>query len=942
MISLINHLALLNGNEDFLIQTISQAMCGHLVSGNYNFVYPFKARYQKSIFYPRFMASKQTSVFILIILLFSLVSNVQASEESQIVSQFGTGFDEVVIADSSDGLFDPRDLEFHPGRADELWIANRGDDSISIIHDTGLDTQYSENREDSNSNHFLEEVSAIAFGAYHPEFDWQWGSAQETQNTYCGLGSPNQFMGPTLWPSSLSHFAIENQNNGNGLLGSHIDMNHESPDGMGIAHDNGNAYWYFDGYYGELVYYDFQVDHDTGQDDHSDGIVHRYSEIQLTRDGGIPGHMILDKESGILYISDTGANRVLWVNTDDTSVSTQNIMNDPSRLEPLAEYSRKTGMEWGVLDTGLSAPSGITLDGDTLFVSENGNGRIVAYDLSDDGKSGVEIDTIQTSAYFIMGLEIGPDGHLYYVDNGKDQVVRIDPYFDMDADGVLDDDDNCPLIANSQQDNHDGDSFGDVCDQDDDNDGVEDVDDLCATGRTNWASATFNDHDMDGCHDTTEDLDDDNDDLIDTKDSCPTGDISWISSSQTDYDRDGCRDAGEDLDDDDDTICDGIAEDSFCIVANNEVDSCPTSRIDFTSSTTTDNDRDGCEDAGEDLDDDNDGFLDEDDYCPTIVGTSTGTAKGCIDTDGDNYADVIDDFPLEPTQWYDSDGDGFGDIIQGFEGDFCVNLAGTSTQDRIGCPDSDGDGWSDADTYWRISSGADSFPDDPTQHADADYDGYGDDQSGIQPDACTGEFGTSTLDVFGCPDSDGDGWSDSNDLFPNNASQYSDRDSDGFGDSIDGDFPDSCPDVFGSSTEQRFGCLDSDGDGWDDSLDKFPTDSMEWIDSDGDGVGDNSDAYPLDATLTVVEEDSSNLPIIAILVLAIISIAVIGLLLTRRNKAKISLGNSEFLPVMSNIEPLPTMAPTAAIHPPLPPEGLPAGWTMEQWSWYGEDYLRNR
>ena len=24
--------------------------------------------------------------------------------------------------------------------------------------------------------------------------------------------------------------------------------------------------------------------------------------------------------------------------------------------------------------------------------------------------------------------------------------------------------------------------------------------------------------------------------------------------------------------------------------------------------------------------------------------------------------------------------------------------------------------------------------------------------------------------------------------------------------------------------------------------------------------------------------------------------------------------------------------------PPLPEEGLPAGWTMEQWAWYGEDY----
>lgn len=889
------------------------------------------------------MARKQTSVFILSILLFSLVSNVQAADESQTIAQFGTGFDEVVIADSSDGLFDPRDLEFHPGRTDELWIANRGDDSISIIHDTGLNTQYSENREDSNSNHFLEEVSAIAFGAYHPEFDWQWGSAQETQNTYCGLGSPNQFMGPTLWPSSLSHFAVENQNNGNGLLGSHIDMNHESPDGMGIAHDNGNAYWYFDGYYGELVYYDFQLDHDTGQDDHSDGIVHRYSDIKLTRDGGIPGHMILDKDSGILYIADTGANRVLWVNTDDTSVSTQNIMNDPSRLEPLAQYTRKTGMEWGVLDTGLSAPSGIALDGDTIFVSENGNGRIIAYDLSENGKSGVEVDSIQTTAYFIMGLEIGPDGHLYYVDNGKDQVVRIDPYFDMDADGVLDDDDNCPLTANSQQNNHDGDSFGDACDQDDDNDGVDDDNDLCMTGRINWVSAAFNDHDMDGCHDSTEDQDDDNDDIVDSKDSCPIGDTGWSSGIQTDYDRDGCQDAGEDLDDDDDMICDGQIEDTLCLIADTNEDSCPSSRLDFTSSLSTDLDRDGCEDLGEDLDDDNDGFLDVDDYCPTVAGISTGVAKGCSDIDGDNYADVIDDFPLEPTQWYDSDNDGYGDIIQGFQGDYCVNIAGNSTQDRLGCPDSDGDGWSDSDTYWRVSSGADSFPDDPTQHADFDYDGYGDSATGFQPDGCIEEFGTSTIDAFGCKDSDGDGWSDSNDSFPNNDSQTSDRDLDGFGDAIDGDFPDACPDVFGNSTEQRLGCLDTDGDGWDDTLDEFPNDSLDWIDTDGDGVGDNLDAFPLDASLSEIEEESSNLLIIGILIFVLISVGIAGLLLTRRSRAKLSLGNSEFLPVMTNIEPLAVMAPvTAAIHPPLPPEGLPPGWTMEQWSWYGEDYLRNR
>ena len=300
---------------------------------------------------------------------------------------------------------------------DELWIANRATDSITIVHNTGLDNQTSENREDAYSNHFLEEVSAIAFGAYHPEFDWQWGSAQETANTYCGQAEENNFMGPTLWPSSLDHYAVENQNNN--LLGSHIDMNHESPDGVGIAHDYDNVYWYNDGYYGELVRYDFAEDHDTGYDDHSDAIVNRYSDIQLGHVLGVPGHMELDHDTGILYIADPGANRVLWVNTDDTTYTTTDLMNDPSRLEPLAEYSRFTGIEWGVLATGLDRPTGIALHDGHLFVSEYSNGNIVAYDLPSDGKGGTYVDEISTSATAIMGLEFGPNGHLYYVDNGR-------------------------------------------------------------------------------------------------------------------------------------------------------------------------------------------------------------------------------------------------------------------------------------------------------------------------------------------------------------------------------------------------------------------------------------------------------------------------------------------------------------------------------------------
>ena len=40
--------------------------------------------------------------------------------------------------------------------------------------------------------------------------------------------------------------------------------------------------------------------------------------------------------------------------------------------------------------------------------------------------------------------------------------------------------------------------------------------------------------------------------------------------------------------------------------------------------------------------------------------------------------------------------------------------------------------------------------------------------------------------------------------------------------------------------------------------------------------------------------------------------------------------------------PLNIPPPPVGMAPPLPPEGLPAGWTMEQWNYYGEEYLRRR
>ena len=113
---------------------------------------------------------------------------ISQSSDNTIVQQFGTGFDETVIASTSDGLNVPRDLEFHPSSArnDELWIVNRADDSMVIVHNTGESNQYSEERLDSHRNHFMEEVSSIAFGAYDSEFDFTFATGQESINTYNG------------------------------------------------------------------------------------------------------------------------------------------------------------------------------------------------------------------------------------------------------------------------------------------------------------------------------------------------------------------------------------------------------------------------------------------------------------------------------------------------------------------------------------------------------------------------------------------------------------------------------------------------------------------------------------------------------------------------------------------------------------------------------------
>jgi hypothetical protein len=333
------------------------------------------------------------------------------------VPQFGAEADPsftVIATDSDDALATPRDLAFHPDRQDELWIANRATDTIVVVFDPGGSGQSSEEFYDKNANHFLEEVSSIAFGTND-----LWGSCQESENTYDDHANPNYFMGPALWPSDLDIFAQINQELSNPLLGSHLDMLHESPDCMGIAHDKRNAYWVFDGYHGDLVYYDFQEPHGYGEDDHSDGIVRRYSEVALDRVPNVPGHLVIDDDTAMLYVANTGAGEILAVDTETGDVEDA----APGAMETLQEYSLMGGVEFSVLADGFEKPSGLALDGDVLFVSENGTGDIVALDLGD----GTEIERITVpEGAGVMGLEVGPDGKLYYA-HKSGVVARVDP-----------------------------------------------------------------------------------------------------------------------------------------------------------------------------------------------------------------------------------------------------------------------------------------------------------------------------------------------------------------------------------------------------------------------------------------------------------------------------------------------------------------------------------
>ena len=174
-------------------------------------------------------------------------------------------------------------------------------------------------------------------------------------------------------------------------------------------------------------------------------------------------------------------------------------------------------------------------------------------------------------------------------------------------------------------------------------------------------------------------------------------------------------------------------------------------------------------------------------------------------------------------QDFDDDGDGYSDLHEGDAYDTTTTAlcndggayaSSSNSLDSTSTPaDMDGDYTCDAldadrdgDSY---SNTADVFPDDSTEWVDFDADGTGDNAD---------------------PDDDADGTLDVNDAFAYDVCADTDTDNDGKPDSMTT-----------GCTSTLVLDMDDDGDGVYDVVDAFPMDASETTDTDGDGIGNNFD-----------------------------------------------------------------------------------------------------
>ncbi len=324
------------------------------------------------------------------------------------------GLTPVVVATADDGLAKPSDIEFQP-TSGKAMIMNRADDSLVILHAPDEDDPEPDRRGGQDdvvgANHFLAKPSALAFSD-----NGDWASIHmEDKKTQGPGGTPADFMGPTLWTGDLDIL--------DGGHSTHLDMLHNSPNGAGIAWVRDNAYYVFDGWNSSITYYDFDQDHGLGGADHSDATIHRCLEGEVSWVENTVAHIVYDE--GLLYVVDTGNNRILGVDT------TTGVIGNP--LTPAYDGLGRDKFNymddvdfWEMIDTeaaGMEEPAGMELYDGVLYVTDHAQGAVYAFDLESGDLLG-SLD-LGVGGGAVQGMGIDDNGTLWFTNEKDNEVFKL-------------------------------------------------------------------------------------------------------------------------------------------------------------------------------------------------------------------------------------------------------------------------------------------------------------------------------------------------------------------------------------------------------------------------------------------------------------------------------------------------------------------------------------
>ena len=146
--------------------------------------------------------------------------------------------------------------------------------------------------------------------------------------------------------------------------------------------------------------------------------------------------MVLDHPNDMLYICDTGNQRIIRMNINAGEIG--------SNLDPYGEniegYYSMIGADFEtVIDSGLVSPTGIDIYSTFLLVSDYSTGEILIYNLEPTNQfqlvHKLETDIVDD----IMSIKVGPDGTIWFVSTTANKLFQILPPMsgDFDADNNI-------------------------------------------------------------------------------------------------------------------------------------------------------------------------------------------------------------------------------------------------------------------------------------------------------------------------------------------------------------------------------------------------------------------------------------------------------------------------------------------------------------------------